>query len=43
MMRSALLLRIMPLHAAFPLTRGVGVLGVQLAASVLAGIVLFSI
>lgn len=30
-----LLLRRMPLHAAFPLTRGVGVLGVQLAASVL--------
>ena len=30
-----LLLRSMPLHAAFPLTRGVGILGVQLAASVL--------
>ena len=25
----------MPLHAAFPLTRGIGVLGVQLAASML--------
>ncbi len=29
------LLRDMPLHLAFPLSRGVGVLGVQLAASVL--------
>ena len=29
------LLRRMPLHVAFPLSRGVGVLGVQLAASVL--------
>lgn len=30
-----LLLRRMPLHAAFPLTRGMGVLGVQLGAAVL--------
>ena len=29
------LLRRMPLHVAFPLSRGVGVLGVQIAASVL--------
>jgi multidrug transporter EmrE-like cation transporter len=35
-----LLLRSMPLHAAFPLTRGVGVLAVQLAASVLVALLL---